>query len=112
MPDQRFEGHITGVGSASGVRVVVGHWPISPFGAFADVMVETPTGHRVLLAPSTEVAAFVAGGLTFTGITDVVEATLAAAEGFRADPTTPADVAAAEEWARGHARQRVASAVR
>ncbi len=58
------------------------------------------------------VAAFVAGGLTFTGITDVVEATLAAAEGFRADPTTPADVAAAEEWARAHARHRVASAVR
>jgi 1-deoxy-D-xylulose-5-phosphate reductoisomerase len=58
------------------------------------------------------IAAFVAGGLTFTGITDVVEATLAAAEGFRADPTTPADVATAEEWARAHARQRVASAVR
>jgi len=58
------------------------------------------------------VAAFVAGGLTFTGITDVVEAALAAADGFRADPTTPADVAAAEEWARAHARQRVAGAVR
>jgi 1-deoxy-D-xylulose-5-phosphate reductoisomerase len=57
------------------------------------------------------VAAFVAGGLTFTGITDVVEAVLSAADGWRADPTTPVDVAAAEEWARAHARQRVAAAV-
>jgi hypothetical protein len=41
------------------VRVVVGHWPTSPFGPFADAMVETADGHRVLLAPSPEVAGFV-----------------------------------------------------
>jgi 1-deoxy-D-xylulose-5-phosphate reductoisomerase len=58
------------------------------------------------------VAAFVAGGLRFTELTDVVAATLAAADGWRADPTTPADVAAAEDWARAHARERVATAVR
>jgi 1-deoxy-D-xylulose-5-phosphate reductoisomerase len=46
------------------------------------------------------VAAFVAGRLGFLGITEVVERTLEAADGWRADPETPADVAAAEEWAR------------
>jgi 1-deoxy-D-xylulose-5-phosphate reductoisomerase len=58
------------------------------------------------------VAAFVAGGLGFLGITAVVEDTLAAADGWRADPVTAADVAAAEEWARAHARAGVAAAAR
>jgi hypothetical protein len=57
---QRFRGAIAGVGSTSGVRVVVGRWRDSPFGAFADAMVATAGGHRVLLAPSAEVADFVA----------------------------------------------------
>ena len=56
----RFRGAIAGVGSTSGVRVVVGRWDESPYGAFADVMVETVSGHRVLLAPTAEVADFVA----------------------------------------------------
>jgi hypothetical protein len=56
---QRFRGSIAGVGSTSGVRVVIGCWPVSPFGAFADAMVETRDGHRVLLAPSREVADYV-----------------------------------------------------
>ena len=34
----RFTGAIAGVGSRSGVRVVVGTWRTSPLGAFADVM--------------------------------------------------------------------------
>ena len=58
------------------------------------------------------VAAFVAGGLRFTDLTAVVEATVAAADGWRTDPATPADVAAAEDWARAHARERVTAAVR
>ena len=58
------------------------------------------------------VAAFVAGGLGFLDITAVVEDTLAAADGWRADPATADDVAAAEEWARAHARDGVAAAVR
>ncbi|HEX5812150.1 MAG TPA: 1-deoxy-D-xylulose-5-phosphate reductoisomerase [Pseudonocardia sp.] len=58
------------------------------------------------------VAAFVAGGLRFTDLTAVVEATLVAADGWRTDPATPADVAAAEDWARAHARERVTAAVR
>ena len=62
---QRFEGHIAGVGSGSGVRVVVGHWASTPMGAFSDVMVETPAGHRVLLAPRPDVAAFIEGTYEF-----------------------------------------------
>jgi 1-deoxy-D-xylulose-5-phosphate reductoisomerase len=55
------------------------------------------------------VATFVAGGLGFLELTGVVEDTLAAADAWRADPRTPADVAAAEEWARAHARAAVAA---
>lgn len=61
----RFRGSIAGLGSESGVRVVVGRWDESPYGAFADVMVETAAGHRVLLAPSEEVADFVAATYSF-----------------------------------------------
>ena len=45
--------------------MVVGRWDESPYGAFADVMVETAAGHRVLLAPTQEVADFVASTYTF-----------------------------------------------
>ena len=55
----RFDGAIAGVGSSSGVRIVVGHWLASPFGEFADVMLAEPDGRRVLLAPDEEVAEFV-----------------------------------------------------
>jgi hypothetical protein len=61
----RFEGHIAGVGSESGVRVVVGRWDRSPFGPFADVMVEDRDGHRVLLAPDDRVADLVASVYRF-----------------------------------------------
>lgn len=65
MVRSRFEGEIAGAGSSSGVRVVVGRWPRSPYGPFADVMVETAVGHRVLLAPSETVARFVASTYVF-----------------------------------------------
>lgn len=61
----RFDGFIAGLGTATGLRVVVGHWPRSPFGAFTDVMVERPDGHRLLLAPTPRVADFVAATYTF-----------------------------------------------
>ena len=69
----RFHGQIAGVGSTSGVRVVIGRWDASPLGAFADVMLEQPDGHRVLLAPSTAVAEFVADTYVFDEVvvTDV-----------------------------------------
>jgi hypothetical protein len=61
----RFDGFIAGLGTAAGLRVVVGHWPSSPLGAFTDVMVERPDGHRMLMAPTAQVADFVAGTYTF-----------------------------------------------
>lgn len=61
----RFEGWIAGVGTAHGLRAVVGHWPRSPLGAFTDVMVERPDGRRILLAPDERVAAFVGATYTF-----------------------------------------------
>ncbi|TQJ41700.1 hypothetical protein FBY33_3818 [Arthrobacter sp. SLBN-112] len=60
-----FDGHIAGIGTASGLRAVVGMWQESPFGAFADVMVQQPSGHRLLLAPSPEVAEFIAATYSF-----------------------------------------------
>ncbi|WP_370248379.1 hypothetical protein [Nocardioides sp.] len=64
----RFDGHIAGVGSASGVRVVVGWWHDTPLGSFADAMVETARGHRVLLAPTPDVARLIAGTYDFDEI--------------------------------------------
>lgn len=65
MTRSRFRGEIVGVGSASGVRIVVGRWRSSPLGSFADVMVETADGERVLLAPTHEVSQFVAATYSF-----------------------------------------------
>ena len=62
---ERFIGRIAGVGSTSGVRIVVGRWDDSPWGAFADVMVEDASGHRVLLAPDERVQQFVAATYSF-----------------------------------------------
>ena len=62
---ERFTGRIAGVGSTSGVRLVVGRWDDSPWGAFADVMVEDADGHRVLLAPSERVRDFVTATYSF-----------------------------------------------
>ena len=61
----RFRGHIVGVGSTSGVRVVLGRWHTTPLGPFADVMVETGAGHRILLAPSQVVADYVTATYSF-----------------------------------------------
>ena len=68
MTRHRFVGAIAGVGSSSGVRVVVGRWRESPFGPFADAMVETASGHRVLVAPTREVADYVAATYSFDEI--------------------------------------------
>jgi hypothetical protein len=65
MRTDRFEGWIAGVGTAARLRVVVGHWPRSPFGAFTDAMVERPDGRRILLAPDERVRDFVSATYTF-----------------------------------------------
>lgn len=62
---ERFVGRIAGVGTASGTRLVVGMWRESPLGNFADVMVETGEGRRILLAPSPDVAEYIAATYTF-----------------------------------------------
>jgi len=45
--------------------MVIGSWLESPYGHFADVMVESADGHRTLLAPSEEIAEFVSTTYTF-----------------------------------------------
>jgi 1-deoxy-D-xylulose-5-phosphate reductoisomerase len=57
------------------------------------------------------VAAFVAGRIRFTDITDVVGEVVADPRGCNADPATVDDVLAAEEWARARAGELVASAM-
>ena len=61
----RFDGEIVGVGTASGIRLVVGAWSASPFGALADVMVEGADGHRTLIAPQSDIATFIAATYVF-----------------------------------------------
>lgn len=61
----RFRGQIAGVGSTSGVRAVVGRWSDTHLGSFGDAMVETREGHRVLIAPSHDVAEFICATYDF-----------------------------------------------
>ncbi|POX57323.1 hypothetical protein C3489_01020 [Streptomyces sp. Ru71] len=61
----RFDGWIAGAGTSSGTRIVLGHWPRSPFGPFSDVMIERADGERLLLAPTRRVADFVRGTYLF-----------------------------------------------
>lgn len=61
--------------------MVVGVWSASPFGAFADVMVQTPDDDRVLLAPDERIADFVGSTYAF----DRVELGAAGAADRRGD---------------------------
>jgi hypothetical protein len=65
---ERFSGWIAGLGTASGHRLVVGHWPTSPFGMVTDVMVEDPGGHRTLYAPTPQLAAFLGAAYRFDDV--------------------------------------------
>jgi len=60
-----FDGAIAGMGTESGTRLVVGMWPLSPYGSVTDVMIERADGHRILLAPTQELADFIAGTYEF-----------------------------------------------
>lgn len=62
---EQFVGHIASLGTTSGVRIVIGMWETSRFGAFTDVMVESLEGTRTLLAPSAAVADYVSGAYSF-----------------------------------------------
>jgi hypothetical protein len=63
--EERFTGEICGFGTASGVRVVLGRWLQSPFGSFADAMVEDADGRRTFIAPDDTVAAYVTAVYAF-----------------------------------------------
>jgi len=64
----KFDGAIAGMGTASGTRLVIGMWPLSPYGSVTDVMIERTDGHRILLAPSRELADFIAATYQFDEI--------------------------------------------
>lgn len=87
----RFAGSITGLGTREGTRAVVGHWPVSPFGPFADVMVERADGHRLLLAPDRRVADFVSATYVFDEVL-VVPVTVSVDGGRYAVRAGPLDV--------------------
>lgn len=63
-----YRGHIAGVGTASGLRIVIGRWLDSPYGTFADVMTEDASGLRTLLAPSRAVADEVSATYAFDAV--------------------------------------------
>ena len=63
-----FEGHIAGLGTTSGTRIVIGAWHESPFGTFADAMVEDAAGRRTLIAPRAEIADFIASTYSFDDV--------------------------------------------
>lgn len=77
-----FSGYIAGLGTEAGVRMVVGSWEQSPFGTFADVMVETADGNRTLLAPNPGVAEFVSDTYRFDRIEIGRVSAVHAADGF------------------------------
>ena len=63
-----FSGWIAGLGTDSGHRLVVGHWPRSPYGMVTDVMAEDPAGHRTLYAPTAQLAAFLGAAYRFDDV--------------------------------------------
>jgi hypothetical protein len=67
----RFDGWIAGLGTSSGTRLVIGHWPRSPLGPVSDVMVEFGDGKRLLLAQTDELAEFVAATYDFDEVQTV-----------------------------------------
>lgn len=80
MTRDRFAGQIAGAGSSSGVRLVIGHWPHSPFGCFTDAMVADASGRRTLVAPTDEIAEYVSQTYQFDDI-DVAEVRFTATGG-------------------------------
>ncbi|WP_369382918.1 hypothetical protein [Streptomyces sp. cg36] len=64
----RFDGWIAGLGTASGTRIVLGHWQRTPFGPFSDVMLEHRSGERLLIAPTQRTADFIRSTYAFDDI--------------------------------------------
>lgn len=83
----RFTGEIAGLGSTSGVRVVVGMWFDSPLGTFTDVMLQQVDGHRVLLAPTQEIADLIGDTYNFDEV--VIGPVELARDGIERSVTAP-----------------------
>lgn len=64
----RYQGHIAGLATADGRRIVVGRWLRSPWPPFVDVMTQDAQGRRTLLAPTREIADEVAATYTFDDV--------------------------------------------
>ena len=113
---QRFDGEICGFGTTAGVRVVIGRWTSSPFGAFADAMVEQADGHRLLIAPNAAVAELVGTvyGFDDITITEVVTTRAPGSLHFHGGPLV-ADVSIGERdvvgWTLRAVPRRVATSV-
>ncbi|RLV54742.1 hypothetical protein D9V41_14945 [Aeromicrobium phragmitis] len=108
-----FTGQIAGLGTTSGVRIVVGRWLSSPFGAFSDVMLETSAGRRTLLAPGDDVADFVSTTYRFDDV--VVGAVTVDADAGRwrvAAPEFDLDLTVGRRTPLGHLLRLVPGAVR
>ncbi|MFJ2738353.1 hypothetical protein ACIO3O_01660 [Streptomyces sp. NPDC087440] len=56
------------MGTSGGTRLVLGHWPRSPFGPLSDVMLERADGERLLLAPTPETAEFIRRTYTYDAV--------------------------------------------
>ncbi len=67
-----MQGSIISSGFASGDRVVVGSWEVTPLGPLTDVMWSAPDGQRTLYVPSAEAAEFITGVYEFDAV-EVVE---------------------------------------
>ncbi|MGB9012430.1 MAG: hypothetical protein WCB95_06165 [Aeromicrobium sp.] len=78
MTVHSFTGHIAGIGTRSGTRLVLGMWDRTPMGAFADAMIEDADGHRTLVAPREDIADFIATTYSFD---EIVIAPVAIAQG-------------------------------
>ncbi len=95
-------------------------WTFEPLDddAFPGVRLARAAGERggclpaVLNAANEElVSSFVDGAIGYTDVTDLLERTLSAADGWAADPGSVDDVLEAERWARAHARAAVGRAL-
>ncbi|MDH4279680.1 MAG: hypothetical protein OEW83_16530 [Acidimicrobiia bacterium] len=74
---ETLRGSITSVGFSSGHQFVIGHWPVSPIGPFADVMWRGADGSKTLIA-SAEAADYITGIYPFD---DLVAATVTVTDG-------------------------------
>ncbi len=70
-----MRGSIISSGFASGDRVVVGHWQVTPIGPLTDVMWASPEGRRTLFVPSEAAAEFITGVYEFDAV-EVVRVTV------------------------------------